>query len=61
MTLIKRVKKLSNFMIRIGSDKVLYPELDQNGQIQFKEVNNGAIYSDEERPHYMDQVKRSMT
>jgi hypothetical protein len=40
---------------------VLHPELDGDGIIQFREASGGAVYSEDERPHYMDRIKRSMT
>ena len=39
----------------------MHPELDGNNQIQFHENDNGAIFSEDEKPHYMDTIKRSMT
>lgn len=45
----------------MGSRRVMYPEIGKNGLIKFIQKNSGKEYSDDEKPHYMDLIKRSMT
>ena len=48
-------------MVKMGSEKNMFPELDDNGQLKFCSTDNEGVFSDEERPHYMQFTKRMLS